>query len=183
MGNDWSKTKGQNNSKPVGEQHKQAAGKTLQDTKKVLLIHKSDTSEQEIVVRHFRDALTHKANGSVKVDKTVNIARGKDNLKDSSWLNEINHVVLFCLTSDAIPLLEQIIREEKYVQGGRLNGKVFSVIFGESLSDQWPPEGISKGSDHARDFTFNFENVSKLTSKDFEQSEKMTALVAAMRGT
>ena len=183
MGNDSSKAKGQDNPQSVGQQREQTSGKTLQDTKKVLLAHKSETSEQEIAVRHFRDALTHKANGSVKVNKTVNIAKGKDSLKDSSWLDEINHVLLFCLTSDAIPLFEQIIREEKYVQDGRLNGKVFSVIFGESLSCEWPPKGISKGSDHARDFTFNFENVDTLTPKDFEQSDKMTALVAAMRGT
>ena len=184
MGNDSSKAKGKQNAEQQTK-HVQAPGTVLNDTKKVLLVYKSDTKEQELIVRHFRDALTDKANGSVKVEKSVNLANGNgnDNVKDSSWLNEVNNIVLLCLTSEAISLLEQILREKRYVQDGRLNGKVFSVSFGASLNDQWPPGGIQKGSEHVRDFAFNFENVDSLKPKDFEKSARMTALVAAMQGT
>jgi hypothetical protein len=80
-------------------------------------------------------------------------------------------------------LLEQIIKEKQYVKNGRLNGKVFSVSFGESLNAQlWPPGGIQKGTEHARDFAFNLGSVDDLTPKNFEKSDRMTALVAAMKG-
>ena len=183
MGSDTSKPKGQQNSQSSSQPSRQAAGRILKDTKKVLLVHMSDTKQQELIVRHFRDALTHSACGSVKVEMTVNIANEKDDVKNSSWLDGVNNVILLCLKSEAIALLEQIVREKKYVENDRLNGKVFSVSFGGSLNSQWPPGGMQKDTDHCRDFAFNFENVDSLTPKDFERSDRMTALVAAMKGS
>jgi hypothetical protein len=154
-------------------------GRIQNDTKKVLLVHKSDTDEQKRVVKHFRRALTSKASGSLKVED-VNVANGNDNVKDSSWLDGVNNIVLLCLTSETIPSLEQIINEKRYVQGNRLNRKVFSVSFGASLNAQWPPGGIQK--ENNRDFAFNFENVENLTPTDFKTSDRMTVLIAAMKG-
>ena len=185
MGSNSSNPKGQQNVQHSTQTGRQDPGRILKDTKKVLFVHESKTKQQEIVVRNFRDALTHKANGSVKVEKIVNMANPseKDTVKDSPWLDEVNNVILLSLKSEAISLMEQMVKEKNYVKDGRLNGKVFSVSFGESLSSQWPPEGIQKGTDHARDFAFDFENVDCLTPKDFESSDRMTALVAAIKGT
>ena len=159
-------------------------GKTLSDTKKILLLHKSN-DEQLKVVRNFRDALTTAAHGSIRVANVVNIADEKDDsLKGLPWLEEINNVVLICLTPEAIAQLEKIVRDERLAdENGHLHGKVFSISFGESLSSEWPPKGLQKGSPDARDFHFGFSEVTKLKPQDFERSEKMNALVAAIKGT
>ena len=183
MGGNSTKPKDHQNVQHSTRTSGQDPGRNLRDTKKVLFVHQSKTKEQELVVRNFRDALTYKANGSVKVELIVNMAdpSKKDTVKDSSWLDEVNNVILLCLKSEAISLMEQMIKEKNYVKDGLLNGKVFSVSFGQS--SQWPPEGIQKGTDHARDFAFEFENVDCLTPIDFESSDRMTALVAAIKGT
>ena len=159
-------------------------GKTLSDTKKILLLHKSN-DDQLKVVRNFRDALTAAAHGSIQVASVVNIADGKDDsLKGLPWLEELNNVVLICLTSEAIAQLEKIVRDKRLAdESGHLHGKVFSISFGESLASEWPPKGLQRGSYDARDFHFGFSEVAKLKPQDFERSEKMNALVAAIKGT
>lgn len=159
-------------------------GNTLSDTKKILLLHKS-TDEQLKVVRNFRDALTTAAHGSIRVTNVVNIAEGKDDLlKGLPWLEELNNVVLICLTSETIAHLEKVVQDNRLAdENGHLHGKVFSISFGESLSSEWPPKGFQRGSLDARDFHFGFSDVAKLKPHDFERSEKMNALVAAIKGT
>jgi hypothetical protein len=184
MGNDSSKEKGQKSGQPSNPStSSQQPGRNLRDTKKVLLVHMSGTEQQVRVVRHFRDALTGKANGNVKVEKFANIANEDEiaTMNDSHWLDEVNNVVLLSLKSEAISPLRQIMREKNYVNDGRLHDKVFSVSFGKSFNDQWP-KGIQRRTEDARDFAFNFENVDQLTPNDFEKSEKMSALVAAIKG-
>lgn len=167
-------------SQPSGQQSR---GKTLNNTKEILLIHKSN-ADQLKVVRNFRDALTTKANGSVRVMDFVNIADGNEISKSLSWLEELNNVVLICLTSEAIHQLEKIVREKRFANAnGYLHGKVFSISFGESLDSVWPPEGLKTGSLDARDFHFGFSDVDKLRPQDFERSDKMNALIAAIKGT
>jgi len=165
------------------EKHSHATssrGRTLNDTKKILLLHKS-TGEQLKAVRHFRDALTTAAHGSIRVTSDVNIADGEDDsLKGLPWLEELNNVLLICLTSEAIAHLETIVRDKGLTdENGYLHGKVFSVTFGGSLASEWP----QSGSLDARDFHFGFSEVAKLRPQDFERSEKMNALVAAIKGT
>lgn len=158
-------------------------GKTLSDTKKILLLHKS-SAEQLKIVRNFCDALTTAANGGIRVTKFVNIADEKEDLKGLSWLEELNNVVLICLTSEAIAQLETILRDKQLAdENGHLHGKVFSVSFGEKMSSEWPPKGIDRVTLDARDFHFGFTDVEKLRPQDFEKSEKMNALVAAIKGT
>lgn len=159
-------------------------GKILSDTKKILLLHKS-SDEQLKVVRNFRDALTTAAHGSIRVANVVNIADGKDDsLRGLPWLEELNNIVLICLTSEAIAQLEKIVRDKRLAdENGHLHGKVFSISFGESLASEWPPKGLQRGSLDARDFHFGFSEVAKLKPQDFERSEKMNALVAAIKGT
>lgn len=158
-------------------------GKTLNDTKKILLLHKSD-AEQIKVVRNFRDALTSKASGSIRVTDFVNVAEGSGFAKSLPWLEELNNVVLICLTSEAIAQLEKIVRDKRFAdENGHLHGKVFSVSFGENLSSEWPPQGLQNGSLDARDFRFGFKDVGNLRPQDFERSDKMNALVAAIKGT
>jgi hypothetical protein len=177
MGNNSTKEKDEKNGQPSNTStSSQQPGRNLRDTKKVLLVHMSGTEKQVRVVRHFRDGLTAKANGSVRVE-IAEIAT----MNDSHWLDEINNVVLLSLKSEAISPLRQIMREKNYVNDGRLHDKVFSVSFGKSFNDQWP-KGIQRRTEDARDFAFNFENVDQLTPNDFEKSEKMSALVAAIKG-
>lgn len=160
----------------------QSQGKTQNTTKKILLLHKSDPQQLKIV-KHFRDALTAKANGSVHVKHFVNITKGGENSIRLSWLDELNNVVLICLTSEAIEQLEKIVREKRLAdERGHLHGKVFSVSFGERLTG-WPPEGLTNGSLDARDFHFGFSNIERLRPQDFERSDVMSALVAAIKGT
>ena len=158
--------------------------KTLSDTKKILLLHKSN-DEQLKVVRNFRDALTTAAHGSIRVANVVNIADGEDDsLISLPWLEELNNVLLICLTSEAIAQLEEIVRDNRLAdENGLLHGNVFSISFGESLASEWPPKGLQRGSLDARDFHFGFSEVAKLKPQDFERSEKMNALVAAIKGT
>ena len=158
-------------------------GKTLSDTKKILLLHKS-TPEQLKVVRNFRDALTAKANGSVRVTEFINITDGKEIAKSLPWLDELNNVVLICLTSEAIAQLEKIVRENRFTdENGYLHGKVFSISFGESLASEWPRKGLRKEFSDLRDFYFGFSDVEKLRPQDFGGSDKMNALIAAIKGT
>lgn len=177
MGNAKTKTGSQPNAPS-------SRGNNLSDTKKILILHKSN-GDQLRIVRHFRDALTTAANGSIRVTNVVNIADGKeDSLKGLPWLEELNNVVLICLTSEAITQLEKIVRDKRLAdENGRLHGKVFSISFGESLASEWPPKGLQKGSLDARDFHFGFSDLGKLKPQDFERSEKMNALVAAIKGT
>ena len=165
---------------PSGQQPQ---GKMLNDTKKILLLHKSN-AEQLKIVRHFRDALTAKANGGVRVTDFLNIADRNELSKSLPWLEELNNIVLICLTSEAIAQLGKIVREKRFAdENGLLHGKVFSISFGESLASEWPPKGLKKGSLDARDFHFGFSDVNKLRPQDFERSDKMNALVAAIKGT
>ncbi|XP_028394672.1 uncharacterized protein LOC114518855 [Dendronephthya gigantea] len=182
MGNKKSKKSNQQQPGPAPKQS-EPSGRIPKDTTYILLIHKS-TEEQERVVRHFRDALTSKASGKVRVKKIVNVSSPscERDVKDSSWVdeNESDIVVLLCLTAEAIPTLERIMRDKGYVRND-LHQKVFSVSFGASL--EWPPAGIQRVAQNARDFAFNFENVDNLKPKDFEKSDTMLALLAAIKGT
>lgn len=161
----------------------QPQGKLLDDTKKILLLHKSN-DEQLKIVRHFRDALTAKANGGVRVSVFVNIADENEIPISLPWLEELNNIVLICLTSETIAQLGKIVREKRFAdEHGILHGKVFTVTFGESLASEWPPKGLKKGSSDARDFHFGFSDVNKLRPQDFDRSDQMNALVAAIKGT
>ena len=179
MGNAEAKEKQQQKT-----ESKPSAPSSRGNTKEILLLHKSNV-EQLKVVRNFRDALTTVAHGSIRVTNVVNIAEGKDDsLKGLPWLEELNNVVLICLTSEAIAQLETIVRDKRLAdESGHLHGKVFSISFGESLASEWPPKGLQRGSLDARDFHFGFSDVAKLKPQDFERSERMNALVAAIKGT
>lgn len=182
MGNIWSTKKKFNIQAEPESNGQQSQGKTLSTTKKILLLHKSNP-EQLKIVKYFRDALTAKANGSVRVTDFVNIADGGEKSISLSWLDKLNNIVLICLTSEAIEQLEKIVREKRLVdEEGHLHGRVFSVSLGESPTG-WPPEGLEKGSLDARDFHFGFPDIETLKPRDFEESDKMSALVAAIRGT
>lgn len=183
MGNAESAKKNQQQKTVSQQRTQESGGKTLNDTKKILLLHKS-TADQLKVVRNFRDALTSKANGGVRVTDFVNIADGNEIAKSLPWLDDLNNVVLICLTSDAIAQLAKIVLEKKFAdENGYLHGKVFSISFGESLTTEWPPEGLQKGTLDARDFHFGFSDVNTLRPQDFERSDTMNALVAAIKGT
>ena len=185
MGSATSKAKKNSQKETDPQRHPPSSrGKTLSDTKKILLLHKSG-EEQLKVVKNFRDALTIAANGGIRVINSVNIDEGTDNFEGLPWLElELNNVILICLTSEAIVQLETILREKRLAdENGHLHGKVFSVSFGENMSSEWPPKGIKRSTLDARDFYFGFANVEKLLPKDFEKSEKMNALVAAIKGT
>lgn len=103
MGSATSKAKKNSQKETDPQRHPPSSrGKTLSDTKKILLLHKSG-EEQLKVVKNFRDALTIAANGGIRVINSVNIDEGTDNFEGLPWLElELNNVILICLTSEAI---------------------------------------------------------------------------------
>ena len=158
-------------------------GKLLIKTKNILLLHKSDVVQLDVVY-NFREALSAKTNGSVHVTDLVNIVDGREMPHSLEWLDERNNVVLICLTSETIDQFRSIILEKGFAdQNGRLHPKVFTVSFGESLTSEWPPKGLKKGSTDLRDFSFGFTNVEKILQQDFQKSLRLNSLIAAMKLT
>lgn len=151
--------------------------------KKILLLHKSN-SEQLKVVRNFRHGLNAKANGTVRVTNFVNVADGVEIPKNLSWLNELNNVVLICLTPEAIEQFQGIIMKKGFAdENGHLHEKVFTICFGEGLASLWPPKGLNRSSKDLRDFHFGFSDSEKLQPLDFEKSPRLKSLIAAIRLT
>lgn len=158
-------------------------GKLLIKTKNILLLHKSDAAQLNVVY-NFRDALSAKTNGSVHVTDLVNIMDGKEMPHTLEWLDERNNVVLICLTPESTDNFWSIILDKGFAdQNGRLHPKVFSVTFGESLASKWPPKGLKKGSTDLRDFYFEFADVDNIRQKDFQTSLRLNSLIAAIKLT
>ena len=155
----------------------------MQNTKKnVFLLHPYPLGS--LVVTNFKSALTTKANGRIHVTHCVSIY--DDTALQAltlEWLNQVNNVLLICLTSESIPRVAQIIREKRLAdESGMLDKKLFTVSYGERLPG-WPPEGLHTGSSEKRDFYFGFPDPENVPKKDFETSPTMAALVAAIVGT
>ena len=158
-------------------------GKMAFHAKNILLLHKSNAVQLK-VVRKFRDALIFKTEGTVEVTDFINIVDESKIPKSQSWLEELHNVVLFCLTSEAIDQFRKIIFDKGFAdQNGFLHPKVFSVTFGENLGSEWPPEGLKKGSSDLRDFCFGFTDVENVGQRDFENSLKLSSLIAAIKLT
>ena len=153
------------------------------DTKKILLLHNSNEAQLQ-AVRNFRDALIAKANGNFDVTNFVNIADGNEIPKNLAWLDELNNVVIICLTFESIEHYRRIILEKQFAdENGQLHPKVFSITFGESLASQWPPKGLKKGSRDLRDFYFGFSDVDNLQLQNFKKSLRIDSLIAAIHLT
>ena len=180
MGNTESAKKKQQR-KAVLKQIEEESKKTNPlDTKKIILLHNSNATQLQ-AVRNFRDALIAKANGNFDVTNFVNIADGNEIPKSLAWLDELNNVVLLCLTSEAIEHFKNIVLRKNFAdENGQLHPKVFSISFGESLSSEWPPTGLRKGSRDLRDFYFGFSDVEKLRLQDFKRSLRIDSLIAAI---
>ena len=158
-------------------------GKKLIDTKNILLLHRSNAAQLEVVY-NFRDALIGRTEGTVDVIDFVNIADGTNPQKNLEWLDEFNNIVLICLTSESIEDFRRIVIERGFAdQNGQLHPKVFTVAFGEKLTSVWPPKGLKKGSTDLRDFHFEFSSVGNLQQQDFEKSLRLNSLIAAMKLT
>ena len=160
-------------------------GKMPCDAKNILLLHKSNMAQLEVIY-NFRAALITKTEGTVEVTDFVNIADERESSipHGQAWLDELHNVVLICLTPEAVTEFHKIILEKGFAdQNGRLHPKVFTFTFGESLSSQWPPKGLKKGSPDLRDFHFGFSDVEKLRPKDFEKSLRLNSLIAAIKLT
>lgn len=152
----------------------------MQNTKKkVFLLHPYPSGSS--VVGNFKDALTTKASGNIHVRHFASIYDDKA-MKHLTleWLNQVNNVLLICLTSESIPRVAQIIREKRLAyESGELHEKLFTVSFGG-----WPPDGLHRGESlEERDFYFGFPDPEKVRPKEFERSSRMIALVAAIVGT
>lgn len=157
-------------------------GKMLYGAKEVLLLHVS-SSTQLRVVRNFRDALSSKAKGKITVTDFINIADKNEVPRGRAWLEQLNSVVLLCLTLESIDQFRRIVLEKGFAdENGNLHPKVFSISFGEKLSD-WPPKGLKAGSRVARDFHFGFTDLDQLRPQDFERSLRMDSLIASIRLT
>lgn len=155
----------------------------MQNTKKnVFLLHPYPLGS--LVVTNFKSALTTKANGRIHVTHCVSIY--DDTAMQAltlEWLNQVNNVLLICLTSESIPRVEQIIREKQLAdESGELHEKLFTVSFGKRLPG-WPPEGLHRGALEERDFYFGFPDPERVRPQEFERSPTMAALVAAIVGT
>ena len=151
--------------------------------KNVLLLHKSNATQLR-VVSSFRDALIGKTNGTVDAEYCVNIANEKEIPGSRAWLDELNNVVLFCLTSEAIEDFHRIIRENRFAdENGFLHVKLFTVSFGEKVCSGWPPKGMKSASTDLRDFYFGFPDVEKIRPQDFTSSLRLNSLIAAIKLT
>lgn len=183
MGNTKSSKKNQQIKTAPQKNGKLSEGKKLIDTKNILLLHKSNAVQLDVLY-NFRDALLGRTEGTVDITDFVNIADGNEIQKDLKWLDEFNNVALICLTSESIKDFQRIILEKGFAdQNGYLHPKLFSITFGEKLTSEWPPKGLKKGSTDLRDFHFGFSDVDKLRQQDFEESLRLNSLIAAMKLT
>ena len=158
-------------------------GKRLIDTKNILLLHKSNAAQLEIVY-NFRDALTGRTEGTIDVTDFVNIAHGTNTQKNLEWLDEFNNAVLIILTPESTKDFQRIVIEKGFAdQNGTLHSKVFTVTFGKKLASMWPPKGLKKGSKDLRDFSFGFSDVDKVQLQHFETSATLSSLTAAIKLT
>ena len=135
-------------------------------------------------MRYFRDALLVKANGEIRVTHFASMCDEAE-MKDLTleWLNQVNNVLLICLTYESIPKVAEIILAKRHAdESGELNEKLFTVSFGERLPG-WPPKGLHRGSSEKRDFSFGFHDPWRARPQDFESSPTMAALVSAIKGT
>lgn len=159
-------------------------GKRLIDTKNILLLHKSNAAQLEVVY-NFRDALIGRTEGTIDVTDFVNIADGTENTqKNLEWLDEFNNAVLIILTPESTKDFQRIVTEKGFAdQNGTLHSKVFTVTFGKKLASMWPPKGLKKGSKDLRDFSFEFSDVDKVQLQHFERSATLSSLTAAIKLT
>lgn len=163
-------------------------GRNLQDeiishVKDVLLLHNSNAAQSK-VTRNFRNAFNTKAKQTVFVTDSINIADGNSIPHSRTWLEQINNVVLICLTYESIEQFQKLIYEQGFAdQDGHLHDKVFTVTFGGSLTSVWPPKGLKKGSRDLKDFYFGFSDVENISPHDFERSLRMDSLIASIRLT
>ena len=159
----------------------QPRGKMLYGAKEVLLLHVSSSTQLK-VVRNFRDALSSKAKGKITVTDFINIA-DDEVPRGRAWLEQVNSVVLLCLTLESIGQFTKVVLEKGFAdENGNLHPKVFSISFGEKLLE-WPPKGLKTGSRDARDFHFGFTDLDNLRPQDFERSLRMDSLIASIRLT
>lgn len=183
MGNTESAKIKQQQKKLLHQMEKDSQKINPSEMKKVLLLHKSNATQLR-VVRGFRDALIGKTNGTVDVEYFVNIANEKEIPRSRAWLNELNNVVLFCLTSEAIEDFHRIIRENRFAdENGFLHVKLFTVTFGEKVISEWPPKGMKSSSTDLRDFYFGFPDVENIQPQDFKSSLRLNSLIAAIKLT
>ena len=181
MGKNSSKEDKKKNAEPQAQPPR---ANLMEDTKNVLLIHKSDTEEKGTVIENFQDAITDKSHGSVKVVENVNINQEnyKSKLKEVSWLDTTNNVVLINLTAEAIPEIKSTCEEKEYVKNNTIHRKVFTVSFGPPLDSLWTPQGVANDAEDARHFAFGFKDVESVTFNNFVDSGKMNSLIAAIQG-
>lgn len=182
MGNTESSKKKQQRKALLKQMEKDSKKTRPFETKNILLLHKSNTSQSE-VVENFLDALESRTQGTIDVTNFVNIATETEVPKTLAWLNQTNNVVLICLTPEAIDDFRRIVLEKGFSdQRGNIHSKVFTISFGEKCTAEWPPKGLIKGSKDLRDFHFGFTDVHKLRQQDFEKSLRLNSLIAAIKG-
>ena len=178
MGNDQSK-KGKVQEKST----KPSGGKsTSLSYKRVLLLHKSGQPNQVKTVRNFRDALVQEANGEVKVAKTINLEdeNAVKNVLSLSWLDELNNVVVICLSEEIINSLGGVLRDKRLAdENGHLHAKIVAVSFGKKAPAGWPPQGFSRPTVDKKDFCFGFDDGVVVSPKEFEGA-KLNALIATI---
>lgn len=182
MGNTESSKKKQQRKELLKQMEKDSKKIRPFETKNILLLHKSNASQSE-VVENFLDALDSKTQGTINVTNFVNITNESKVPKTLAWLNQLNNVVLICLTPESINDFRRIILEKGFSdQSGNLHSKVFTISFGEKLTAEWPPKGLIKGSKDLRDFHFGFTDVHRLRQQDFEKSLRLNSLIVAIKG-
>ena len=183
MGNTESAKKKQQRKELLKQMEKDSQKTGAKVLKRIVFLHNSDTVQSE-VVENFYDALGIKTAGTLHVTNFINIANGTEIPKGRAWLDELNNVVLICLTSESIEHFTKIMFQKGFAdQNGQLHSKVFSVTFGESLTSKWPSNGLKKGSTDLRDFHFGFSDVENIRQQDFERSPRMNSLIAAIKVT
>ena len=165
MGSEPSKKQAKDGMKPT-----HAKSTSVNNVKYTLLLHKSSPSQIK-TVRNFRDALVQVANGEVKITKNINLANedAMKDVRDLSWLEDLNNVVIICLSPEIVDTLAGVLRDKRFAdENGHLHAKVLAVSFGKSTPAGWPPSGVSRPTVEKKDFCFGFEDGAVITPKEFE---------------
>ena len=150
-----------------------------EDFKRVLLLHKSADNDVKQTVKHFRLALEQGASGGVDV-KDHNVET-KGPIKDFSWLEDWNNVVVICLSPEILKSLAAVVRDKRFAdENGHLHANIISVSFGKGDSTTWPPDGCARPHGDEKDFCFDFED--KVISPSKFEGAKLNSIIATIIG-
>lgn len=171
MGNESTKAKtSKEKNKPVVHVTR-SRGKTLDNTKSVLLLYKISWENASNIVRFLCMALNQaKPAGCVAIENVNVVDLSANDMQDIKnrtlqWLANPNCVVLLCLSGDGLS------REEFVDENEKLSCKIFPVCFGSNIPTDWPEA-----------YCLGVNDPETLERPNELEGDGLDTLVAAIRG-